>query len=148
MGTQVSVWEHQLVWQADFVVGFLVRRTRPGCGKAEATTTWGQRCLVEDRAKPRLDSLGATRVRMTQERPGRTPTQTKPCRLDASEAPIPETGEATLCRSEPGHLSPPESKTHQNTKPPEGNLPSSFSSITWSLEPSSVVHRRYVFARV
>ena len=115
-----GVWEHRLAcgntsWFGTRVLclGFLLRRTRPGYGTAMGPTTWGQRCLVEGRAKPRLDRLGLTGVRTTQEWPGRTPTKTKPCSLGPSEAPIPETGEATLCRSEPGYVSPPESKTHQ-----------------------------------
>ena len=66
-------------WNADrfgtrvMWLGFLVRRTRPGYGRAMGQTTWGQRCPVDDRAKPRLNKLRVREVRTTQEWPGPTP---------------------------------------------------------------------------
>ena len=114
MGIEAGVLEHQLVWQEGFVVGVLGADSSPllweshgannlgteassrGPGKTAARQTWSDRGP---------DDAGIARP---------TPTQTKPCSLDASKAPIPETGDATLCRSEPGHLRPTESKTQQN----------------------------------
>ena len=96
---------------------------------------WGSWCgeLAPAMGKPWGRQLGDRGVRlMTGQNRGSTnseserfgrrrsgqallPLTSKLVSLRASEAPISETGEATLYRSEPGHLIPPESETHQKT---------------------------------
>ena len=81
---------------------------------------WGQQ--VEDRgvylrAGQKRGSTDSEPERSGRRKSGQAllPLTSKPFSRGASEAPIPETGKATLCRSEPGHLSPPESQTHRKT---------------------------------
>ena len=125
-------------------LGFLVRRARPGYGRAVGQTTWGQRCPVDDRAKPRLNKLRVREVRTTQEWPGPTPAniQTR----QSQSFPKPQSQR----RAKPRSIDrSPATSSHQSRRlTKRHNTQKESRSLTRPLEPPAFVNRSYVFARI
>ena len=64
----------------------------PDYGTVTGPITWGQVCLVEDRAKPRFGKLRAEGVQTTQAWPGLTPANIRALQSQSLRSPHPRDG--------------------------------------------------------
>ena len=134
----------QAIGDRGVLVGVLGAENLPRLWESHGAAHWGQRCPVDDRAKPRLNKLRVREVRTTQEWPGLTPAniQTR----QSQSFPKPQSQR----RAKPRSIDrSPAASSHQSRRlTKRHNTQKESRSLTRPLEPPAFVNRSYVFARI